>query len=254
MSIQFSVKELLELNTQREVGDIVYFSTFNYNITELERQYKRAIAEYFDESTVLMIRTPIYEDAVVKVTVSADKHSRKSDAKSSETTITVQKSPVGINPEGKKVYFDLTPKQRNEWLISVYKHVLNHVSKGGTREPMQEAKEVIKNLGLRFTKPNENGEIYIEGDLEPEPKAKGSVEGEGIINFTGMPNLNSHSYAHFDIRGDLNSLSNIVTDGINNKVTMSEQGLKLKVETKPSLLARLWLRIKKFFTNLLFKV
>lgn len=239
MSIQFSVKELLELNTQREVGDIIYFSTFNYNIAELERQYKKAIAEYFDESTVLMIRTPIYEDAIVKVTVSADKHSRTSDAKSSETTITVQKSPVGINPDGKKIYFDLTPKQRNEWLISVYKHVLSHVSKGGTREPMQEAKEVIKNLSLRFTKPNEKGEIYLEGDAETEPRA---------------PDLNTATYAHFDTCGDMITLSNIVTDGINNKVTMSEQGLKLKVETKPSLFARLWLRIKKFFTSLLSKV
>lgn len=235
MTGRYSVKELLEFNPHRQVGEITYFSTFNYNLKELEKQYKQAIAEYFDESAEFLLKTPYFEDAYVIVRVPTDTISAKIDGKPPATGVFIKKAPIGLNAQGNKVYFDLTEKQRNQWLITVYKQLLEHVSANGSREPMQEANEVIKRIGMQLTKPNEKGEVFI------------SEEDRGQTESSENLSVFLHQFGQ---RQDDATL-NIALDGMSNKVSLSEEGLKLTKETKPSFIKRIYQSLKMIFAKLL---
>ena len=169
------------------------------------------------------------------VRVPTDTISAKIDGKPPATGVFIKKAPIGLNAQGNKVYFDLTEKQRNQWLITVYKQLLEHVSANGSREPMQEANEVIKRIGMQLTKPNEKGEVFInEGD-------RGQTESSENLSV----------FLHqFGQRQDDATL-NIALDGMSNKVSLSEEGLKLTKETKPSFIKRIYQSLKMIFAKLL---
>lgn len=100
---------------------------------------------------------------------------------------------------------------------------------------MQEANEVIKRIGMQLTKPNEKGEVFInEGD-------RGQTESSENLSV----------FLHqFGQRQDDATL-NIALDGMSNKVSLSEEGLKLTKETKPSFIKRIYQSLKMIFAKLL---
>jgi hypothetical protein len=165
------IDRLIKFDGTKKVGSISYFKPDDVSLVSIQKEYISAISSYFTEDAKFHVRTPFAEDAEVFIYVAEDKLSKKEPKQASKIkrpNVVIKKLPVSITSDGAKNYIDLTKEQRDHWIISVYRAVLVNVSNNGENKPLQEANRVLGKF-MQLTKPNEKGEVFLEGDVEPEP-------------------------------------------------------------------------------------
>jgi hypothetical protein len=263
MTKPLDIERLIKFEGTKKVGGVTYFMPDDVNLLAIQKEYIQAISSYFTEDVRLNIRTPFAEDAEVYVYVAEDKLSKREPNKASKIkrpNVVIRKLPISVTGDGTKNYADLNKEQRDQWVITVYRTVLISISNNGDNKPLQEADKVLGKF-MQLTKPNEKGEVFLEGDVESEPTQDKDFLGEGPIlkfhevnkptissfldNWTAMlpPTIGGHPPI-LGVRGMGETESRIPLE---YTITFGDKGIGIKDEKKPHWFKRFISFVKNLF-------